>query len=87
MTYKKFKEHEKEIDKLYKDKDRRQNEYLAELKEKVSFKINELPDPQPADYVTFDQYDKLYDPKAKKSKKLSKLTSDGFWCGRKDTVR
>lgn len=58
---------------------------MNDLKEKVSFKIGDLPDPQPAAYPTFDKYDKQYSVnEKKKSKKKSKLISHRFWGGRKN---
>ena len=66
VTYKKFKDHEKEVETYYKEKEGRRKEHLAELKDKVSFNINELPRPIPADYDTFDKLIKMYDPKAKR---------------------
>ena len=57
---------------FYKDKEGRHKEYLDTLKEKVSFNINEIPNPLPVAFDTFDKYSKLYDAKEmKKSKKKS----------------
>ena len=77
---------EKQKSTYLKEKEARHKEYLADMKDKVSFKLNELPDPQPVTYATFDKYNKVYNPKEKKSKKLSELKSDGFRRRRKDTT-
>lgn len=66
---------------FFKDKQDREKEYLAELKNKVSFNIGDMSNPQPVTYPTFDKYNQLYDPKEKKkSKKQSKLKSVRIWC-------
>ena len=79
MTYKRFRELEKERDAFIKEHKEREKARLDDLKEKVSFKIGELPDPQPVAYPTFDKYIKQYSMgEKKKSKKKSKLISDGI---------
>ena len=72
----------------FKEKKYKEEEYLEELEDKVSFKIKDLPNPQPVTYNTFDKYARIYSSKDKqKSKKKSKFISSRFRSGRKDTFR
>jgi len=87
LTYKRFQDLEKAKEEFFKDKETREKEYMNELKDKVSFKIDELPNPQPADYPTFDKYGKMYDMKKQKSKKKSMIISIWFWNRRKNASR
>lgn len=81
INYKKYQEIEKSKEKFIKEKEARAKEYLDELKGKVSFNINELPNPLPVQYSTFDKYRKSYDTKEKKtSKKKSQFISLRFRC-------
>ena len=79
---------EKDKENFYKKKDERAKDYIESLKDTVSFKINELPNPQPIDITTFDQYARQYEDVSKhKTKKKSMLISFGFWCRRATTFR
>lgn len=79
---------EKAKETYYKQKKAREQEHVADLSDKVTFNLKELPNPQPVTYNTFDKYAKTYNQRNKnKSNKKSKFKSFGFWCRGEDTTR